>query len=995
MYKLKSFFLVMLFLSFGFNYLAAQSCKEKRLKRKVEKGLANWRKEKIGLDQYLAIKLDSFKLFTADQKLNLYFAPDFSFLPFREENTGKLYTSLQKDLGRKFRDYHLSIISNKNEIRDLVPNWARKQFPVDAKRNATPIGDRIPLVKKVDGIVPAKGLYNYNLALWGSHGYYFEPSLDRWEYQRAKLFGTVEDLLPTSYILQYLLPMLENAGAEVFMPRERDTQVHEVIVDNDNPEKDHFIFPSQLMFQVVTRGFLQKDTIFPQDKPFESGTSAMIDPKIFAGKQIQYVPAIPEKGRYAVYVSYLRNDSNSTGVEYLVRHLGGETRFLVNQRMGGSSWVYLGTFDFGMGTNPGVGAVVLNIKGNENGLISTDAVRFGGGMGNVARRPLDNGKVNYSWKLSGKPRYVEGARYYLQYDGAPDSLTFNLNKGKNDYTDDLQGRGEWINYLVGNSKPQYRSSFNKGQNIPIDLSLAWHTDAGYAGGDSVVGTLVLYSTEKNNGIYPNGQSKMTNRDLADLVQTQIVDDIQKEFKPDWTRRAMWDRGFSEAYRQVVPAMLLELLSHQNLNDLRYSQDPRFRFAVSRAVYKGILKYLAFQENRPYVVLPLPVDHFSIASLGAKSIRLSWSPVQDSLEPIAKPLRYKIYKRIADGGFDNGMEIADTSTLITLENFDKIYSFKITALNDGGESFPSEILSAGIKGEAAPMALVVNNFNRVSAPAFFDNGITAGLAIWDDQGVPDKAELGYIGNQYDFDKKSEWKDDDSPGLGASYENLAGRVIPGNSFDFSYSHGVAMLANGYSFVSVSDEVFTQKNFDIKPFGVVDVILGEEKTTPALRKKSIKDFQIYTRAFCNKLNELAENGKGIFLSGAYVASDLLNTGDSTAIKFARNVFHFQWRTNHAVSTGDVYATDEASASFIGNWTFNTGYDPAIYTVEAPDALEPDGGNANTIFRYKENNSSAGVAYKGKFSSVVCGFPFETIKTSQERKDFMAQVLNFLKNK
>ena len=31
----------------------------------------------------------------------------------------------------------------------------------------------------------------------------------------------------------YLLPMLENAGANVFTPRERDTQKQEVIVDND------------------------------------------------------------------------------------------------------------------------------------------------------------------------------------------------------------------------------------------------------------------------------------------------------------------------------------------------------------------------------------------------------------------------------------------------------------------------------------------------------------------------------------------------------------------------------------------------------------------------------------------------------------------------------------------------------------------------------------------------------------------------------------------
>jgi hypothetical protein len=36
-----------------------------------------------------------------------------------------------------------------------------------------------------------------------------------------------------AYVVPYLAPMLENSGAVVFLPRERDIQVNEVIVDND------------------------------------------------------------------------------------------------------------------------------------------------------------------------------------------------------------------------------------------------------------------------------------------------------------------------------------------------------------------------------------------------------------------------------------------------------------------------------------------------------------------------------------------------------------------------------------------------------------------------------------------------------------------------------------------------------------------------------------------------------------------------------------------
>lgn len=54
-----------------------------------------------------------------------------------------------------------------------------------------------------------------------------------------RLFCTTEDQFTQSFILPYLLPMLENAGANVFTPRERDTQKQEVIVDNDGSLSGH------------------------------------------------------------------------------------------------------------------------------------------------------------------------------------------------------------------------------------------------------------------------------------------------------------------------------------------------------------------------------------------------------------------------------------------------------------------------------------------------------------------------------------------------------------------------------------------------------------------------------------------------------------------------------------------------------------------------------------------------------------------------------------
>lgn len=80
---------------------------------------------------------------------------------------------------------------------------------------------------------PTNGLQNRHIALWQSHGFYYEPKLDRWEWQRARCLQTVEDLYTQSFVLPYLVPMLENAGANVLIPRERDCQTAEIIIDND------------------------------------------------------------------------------------------------------------------------------------------------------------------------------------------------------------------------------------------------------------------------------------------------------------------------------------------------------------------------------------------------------------------------------------------------------------------------------------------------------------------------------------------------------------------------------------------------------------------------------------------------------------------------------------------------------------------------------------------------------------------------------------------
>ena len=993
MYKSIRFsFWVLLFIFSLIPYFSfAQSAKQVKLKRKTESRLKNNLHPFSEWHHLGKMVIDSLSINRDKHIVQIYFSTPVSYIPFREPLVDSLEKSVKKILGRKFRNYNLSLVSNGQDLSNLVPNLMREMLPVDVNRLGETTRNRIPVVSRIGNEAPKFGLFNNNISLWDSHGWFFDSKQDRWKWQRARLFGTVEDMLPMSFVLPYLIPMLENSGALVFLPRERDWQTEEIIIDNDRSSAgSEMIISDTIIPDIVPVGFLLKDTLFMNQNPFLLGTSFQFrDQK---PPTIEYIPSFAKKGSYSVSVTYQSDSVSLANVIYCVYHNGGKTEFRINQLLGGGTWIYLGTFDFESGKHPDIGRVTVSCEGDQKGILSVDAIKFGGGMGNVARKPI-NSKFNYT--LSGKPRYLEGARYYLQSSGFPDSLTYNPNKDKNDYNDDYQSRGEWVNYLMGNPNGPDKHLEVKGLQIPIDLALAFHTDAGITPDDSIIGTLGIYSTKADNGVFPNGKSRLESRDLTDIVQSQVVADVRQLVNPQWTRRGLWDKPYSEAWRPNVPTMLLELLSHQNIADMRFGLDPRFRFIASRAIYKGILKFLANQESRPYIVQPLPPDHFSIVRVNKNSVKLSWRGVVDPLEPSASPVKFKIYKRINDLGFDNGRVVEDTVQIMNLEMSDCIFSFKVTAINQGGESFSSEILSAGIKHSEKGEVLIVSAFNRICAPSIIDTCGFSGISGWKDQGVADHQNISLTGNQYDFDRKSKWIDDDNPGCGASYGNLEGLVIAGNNFDYPSIHGKAILDAGYSFVSVSDEVFSQKNFNLIPYFATDIILGEERSTPNFTDKGKTDFAIYTPAFKGKISELMNNGANLFLSGAYLGSEFGEAKDSLTAAFVKNTLHFTWRTGHASAGGEFYATPYGRQWFNGSWKFNVENNQAIYAVEAPDGIEPYGANAYSAFRYAENSVSAGIFYTGKSYFVAMGFPFETILNYFDRSLVMQQIFKFFESK
>lgn len=920
-------------------------------------------------------KLDSFRIDFRKKRLLVYANERFAYQPLRPENVEAIYRHLKQILPGPVNYFNLTLLANRKSIEELIPNFYRKGKKDKARLFGNLDYKGAPWVTRASRPYEVThGLQGRHIALWQSHGNYYINRKEQWGWQRPRLFCTTEDQFTQSFVLPYLLPMLENAGACVFTPRERDTQKQEVIVDNDgHPAGENSFYlevkSRKARWEPTTRpGFAQRKRIYQDhENPFLTGTARFAPTEKKKDKAFaEWVPDIPETGEYAVYVSYQTLPGSVSDAKYLVFHKGGVTEFKVNQQMGGGTWVYLGTFAFDKGRND-YGMVVLSNESKEKGVVCADAVRFGGGMGNIAR----------GGQTSGLPRYLEGARYSAQWAGMPYAV-YGGYEGKNDLNDDINVRSRAVNYLAG------RSLFNpaeEGLGIPFEMSMALHSDAGFSREDGIIGTLGIYTTHCNGGKLHAGTDRHASRDLSDILLTQLQRDIRSTFNVDWTRRSLWDRNYSETRLPAVPSAIIELLSHQNFADMRLGHDPNFKFTVGRSLYKAILQYLSSQHGKEYVVQPLPVSHFAIRFGNKKNtLELSWQGEEDPLEPTAKPREYMVYTRIGRGGFDNGVRVSSPSHQVEIEP-GIVYSFKVTAVNRGGESFPSEILAAYMAKQEKGRVLIVNGFDRVSGPAVVDTPESAGFDLSQDPGVPYLYDLSLCGTQQNFDRKEIGKR-----LGESSDEYEGMKIVGNTFDYPFLHGKAIQAAGnYSFVSCSDEAVEKGLLSLEAYPIVDYILGLEKEDQASHPaRNTSYYKTFSSRMQEKLTSYCRSGGNLLVSGAYVGSDMEQSPGNR--EFAGNILKYRY--------GGSLKTDGECIGVQGlgrTFTLPRLPNEESYPVTAPDCLLPT-STAFPVMTYTAGNASAAVAYPGKdYRTFVMGFPFESIREEAVRASVMASILRF----
>ncbi len=770
------------------------------------------------------------------------------------------------------------------EIRAVGPDGVTRRLdeflvPVEPVPTKEPRTRSAPVDHpgRADGALSGKAVY-----LSQCHGFIWYDSVGGFTTQRGNLYDTVEDFHNPEGANQYLARYLENAGAAVFTVKERDMNRLSAIVDNG----DSGYSESGSGFSNGPAGFAATGPWDYGEDPFDSGTTRSFPAD--GGGVATWVPTVPADGVYGVYLSWDSDGGNATDAHYRITHPGGVIDRVFDQTVHGSTWQYVETLWIPAGSG-GLTVELIADSSHAGRSLNADAVRIGGGMGDVRR----NGTT------SGRPRWEEGAIQYVQYNGAPTSV----------YDPSWDGNG---------SDPSSRSRWAEWEHPSGEdaVYVSWHSNAGGGTGTSVY----TYESGSTTGVAGS-------EELSELLLEELVDAIRAQWDSDWTSRGTKTAAFSEvnpSHNSEMPAALIELAFHDHEVDVELLKEPLFRQDTSRAMYRAITRYFVGDSA---TFLPEPPVALALVHDSDGKLQLSWS-AGPSGYPYGDPATsYMVYTSADGRAWDNGFSTGGTSVTLQAAKGEAVH-VRIAAVNDGGLSFPSEVVAAGRARDASPVALVVGAFDRLQSS----------LLPWEAVG-------GAVG---DVRRMELW-----------------RVNP---FDIVAGHGRALDTAGVPFDSVADERLSE--LDLSAYDLVIWAAGEESTAD----ETLSGTQ--QTAIATYLDQ----GGAFWISGAEVLWDLDEKGSTADQAFCADFL------------GATMASDDAGTSSASGQGILAGLDLSFgeaaggaYPVEYPDVLST---GRDVVVTYGDG-SAAGALGEGVF---LLGYPFEVIASEADRAEAAARLVEAL---
>jgi hypothetical protein len=749
------------------------------------------------------------------------------------------------------------------------------------------------------------------------HGWTYGPSTT-WRLQRGTLLEMNEDYGNLDQ-LNFFAAYCFNAGATVISMRPLGQQTNEVVLDNDDPE---VVFAGTWFDSVSTYYFGSAG-----DVPYRYADLAASETATAT-----YTPNIPVAGYYPVY-TWVRAGSDRGEQLYRIRHTGGESQVRIPHHMVGNGWIYLGEYFFNAGANVGLGSVVVsNLRGSPAGTYAfADAIRFGNGMGSV----------NRGGGISGYPREDESCRYWIQA---------NLGQGQDPLIYDASTGDENDSWQAPARMSAEMNSETEG-NLYKRIHISFHSNAG--GGR---GTLALITGDPT----PNQST------LAQIAGNEVDEDLVALGSPPlefaWNNRTTvtYTGGYGEItgsyFDYEMDATIIEVAFHDNASDAALMRDPKTRAAVGRGAMHAVVKYMNQFDGLPLNFPPEPPTNVRATGAADGAITLRWN-VPVSSGGSGTPTGYVIYRSTNGYGFGNPIITSNvTSQRITGLVGGVDYYFRVSAVNAGGESMPSEVVGCRTPtGSTQPRVLFVNAFDR-------------------------------------FDRTTNLRQNTTPQAWAPPDatGTIERVLPrrNNSFDYVVPHGKAISAFGLPFDSCQNEAVTSGTVALGDYRIVVWACGQE---------SVGD-ETFSDAEQTAIANFRNAGGHLFVSGSEIAWDLDRASGPTAAD--RAFFNNQLKANLVSDANDNSQSYDLTSAPGGIFATHaaTMFDDGsrgIYWVQTPDVLTPFGPGSSAALNYSGNgNGAAAIQYDGSAGGgkvVYLGFPFETITSANRRQRYMADALAF----
>lgn len=802
-----------------------------------------------------------------------------------------------------------------------------------------------PFMLQPRGSQPGGGLTGKIIYAMAGHGWTYDEERMVYYTQRSWSQGIVEDFGNADQ-MHIFAHLCWNSGATVVPLRPIDNQPLERIVDNEAPQCQFF------------GSWYRSNSDIYYGSRYDNIPYAFAYGSTEETAVARFRPYIPEDGDYPIYCWARDGEDRVHGQLYRVVHAGGVTEVRVDHRRVGKGWVWLGTYFLKQGDKAYVEVSNQMLDPYDAGgkrVVVADAIRFGNGLGDV---PRPSGR-------SGHVREDEGDIYWIERSlgHTADRRLFTASA---DGVATVQTPPRTAAYMNRESEGRYSDR----------MLISFHSNA-LAGKSR--GAVVLYNRDPAQR--PDHQEL-----LAQLIGTQLNKEmiLNPPFdEPKWAAR---DRvtyngvNFGELRKDYLQnemvATIVESAFHDNPEDAKFLLHPKGRIDMARATLRGVLKWFAtFRGANVTVSIPpmTPDDPIALA-LPDGRIQVSWKPGQDHALEGDPALDYRVYRSANGRGFDAGMDTqGDTAIALDPITSSGPTYIKITALNAGGESWPSQVLAV-LTPQVAAELVQQDLITTPPAPQIQRALLVAGQTILDPSQNEAQRITGNLGNPRDNDK-------------ITYRVRPRRIMNAPKMNAAAD---ALTTCGVPFDSCNAAALNSGLLDINAYGFITWSVGRQNP---------KEGILTTRTQV-LLKQFLQRGGRLFMSGAHIAEALdgpapKNMPTSQDREFLRQVLGLRY----VAPNTDARELETVPGSiFTGplQWELSealNGLQDALPT----DFVAP-AGRAVAALRYSEPGSQVAAVQGqveggkgGKF--VAFAFPFENLGTEENRAEAMRNILNYLK--